>query len=224
MQARYPEAETIFQYVYVLLIKEVGDDASAATGTAFPHIEEAYHVFLCRMCACPDVCKGETFFSLSLLERRIVYIECFRNALHDILRRRTGGRPAMGGPAAPVFVVASVREPPELASATTPPASEDGSRRQASSFREAVACARDRSSSVAPSETPSKKSERSQGLGTSRSAPAAPPLPVVVTPAAEGSDSEEKCVAVSRSPCFFEDGEDDGRGSVGAPSTRRSSS
>jgi hypothetical protein len=200
LQAQYPEAATVFQYVYVLLIKEVGDDACSDTGPAFPSIEEAYHVYLCRLCACPDVAGGDRFFSLPLLERRVVYIDCFRNALHDVLRRRTGGRPAMAG-------VPSVAAPQLLASVpegSSSPVSEDAASPAPPppSFRSAVASARTRVS----------------GATSAPTAPAAPmPAP---------ADSEEKCVAVSRSPCFFEDGEDDGRSSVaasGAVSAKRSS-
>lgn len=130
MQAQYPESDTIFQYVYVLLIKEVGDDThSATTGTMFPSVEEAYHVFLCRLCASPDVCSnGEAFFLQPLLERRAVYIECFRNAMHDILRRRTGGRPALVTATQNGDTAAASREVDDTASHHT----------KASSFRDAV--------------------------------------------------------------------------------------
>jgi hypothetical protein len=192
LQAQYPEATTVFQYVYVLLIKEVGDDACSATGPTFPSLEEAYHVYLCRLCACPDVAGGDRFFSLPLLERRVVYIECFRNALHDVLRRRTGGRPAMAG--APAQPLASVPE------GSSSPASKDAASPAPPppSFRSAVASARTRVSGP-PSEA-----------GASATSAPVAPTPV-------NTDSEEKCVAVSRSPCFFEDGEDD------AASAKRSS-
>ena len=182
MQAQYPEADTVFQYVYILLIKEVGDDACSATGSAFPPIEEAYHVFLCRLCACPDVCGGETFFNLSLLERRIVYIECFRNALHDVLRRRTQGRPAMGGHIVPFSSqsaeVATVDSAPQqhVVDVGKKGGGSSASSSAVSSFREAVA-------SIRNSE----------------------PLKVTVV---DTSNNDDKCIEVSRSPCFFEDGED----------------
>jgi len=215
LQAQYPEADTVFQYVYVLLIKEVGDDATSATGPSFPSIEEAYHVYLCRLCACPDVAGGDAFFSLPLLERRIVYLDCFRNALHDVLRRRTGGRPAMTGP------VVGAAAPPRPPSS---PESEDGNSVRtrpprlppsASSFREAVASARVRPSAP-PSEAASKKSHVFA---------AGPSLDAEDKEDKGGKmDAEDKCVEVSRSPCFFEDGEDDGGNDERASSSARRSS
>lgn len=184
IQAQYPEADTVFQYVYILLIKEVGDDACSATGAAFPPIEEAYHVFLCRLCACPDVCAGEAFFNLSLLERRIVFIESFRNALHDVLRRRTQGRPAMGGPIVQVAEVATIDSTHHHQHVVDVGKKGGGSSRSSavSSFREAVASIRT-ADAVAAAEPPK--------------------VAVVDTP-----NDDDKCVEVSRSPCFYEDGED----------------
>lgn len=193
LQAQYPEANTIFQYVYVLLIKEVGDDASIATGPSFPALEEVYHVFLCRLCACPDVAIGERFFSMPLLERRVVYIDCFRNAFHDVLRRRTGGKPAMTGPVVPQVAPPLLSSDPgqeadEVSIAPLP--SKCGS---SSSFRQAVtSAAKEKKGS---SEAPLQNNSQCDGAGKE-----------------EEVGDEEKCVEVSRSPCFFDD--DDGNASA----------
>lgn len=92
-QSTYPETSTLFKYVYVLLLKEVGDDFDLAT-QRMPNLEECYHLFLCRVCSSSDVKRGASFFSQPLLQRKALYIECFRNAMHDVLRRRTLGRAA----------------------------------------------------------------------------------------------------------------------------------
>jgi hypothetical protein len=93
IEAQYPEARTIFLYVYILLVGEVGDDVTAAHADP-PTMEEVYHAFLRRVCVSPDVMLGMPFFHEPLAHRRVVFLDCFRNALHDILRRRTRGRPA----------------------------------------------------------------------------------------------------------------------------------
>lgn len=114
LEARYPEAVTIFQYVYVLLAKEVGDDPQSALTDAFPPLEEVYHIFLRRVCASPDVLAGASFFSEPMIQRRVVFLECFRNAMHDVLRRRTRGRPAAIVNLQPMPAPVLHRTPPSL--------------------------------------------------------------------------------------------------------------
>lgn len=174
IQAQYPEAETVFRYVYVLLIKEVGDDAVAATGPLFPTMEEAYHLFLCRLCSAPDVC--ESFFSQPLLQRRVVFMDCFRNALHDVLRKRTGGRPAMSS-------TTSAPPPPERSS---PEEADAASERSGGAAGSRQSVLREAMGAVAAAKTVVETEQEEEG------------------PAA--ADEADKCVRVSKAPCFFEEG------------------
>jgi hypothetical protein len=121
LEAQYPETRTIFHYVYILLIGEVGDDATIAQ-IDMPLLEEAYHVFLRRVCASSDVMKGRSFFQEPLLNRRVVFLDCFRNSIHDILRRRTRGRPA-ATPAAPAATPAATPAAAAAAPAAAAPTS-----------------------------------------------------------------------------------------------------
>ncbi len=93
LEARYPEAELLYQYCYLSLLADLGEndrdqgDLSVIISTMSP-LSKFYHLFLNRVCASPDVTRGRFFFDQPHAHRRVVFLECFRNALHDVVRQQ----------------------------------------------------------------------------------------------------------------------------------------
>ncbi len=101
LETRYPEAELLYQYCYLSLLADLGEndrgegDLSVIISTMSP-LSKFYHLFLNRVCASPDVTRGRFFFDQPHSQRRVIFLECFRNALHDVVRqqRRLGPQPS----------------------------------------------------------------------------------------------------------------------------------
>lgn len=86
MEAMYPEIKKLHQFVFVNIMSE----AAYATGMkslVIPSIVDVYHAFLKRMVSSLDVQRGMQFLDLPLSHRRVVFLDAFRNAYHDLARR-----------------------------------------------------------------------------------------------------------------------------------------
>ena len=86
MEAMYPEMKKLHQFVYVNVMSEAAY-ATCTRNLVVPSIVEVYHVFLKRLTASPDVQRGAHFLELPLSHRRVVFLDAFRNAYHDLARR-----------------------------------------------------------------------------------------------------------------------------------------
>jgi hypothetical protein len=87
LEARYPEIHALFIFVYLSLLETL---EAPMRDMEVPRVEDAYHGFMCRVAEAPDVVRGRFFFDLPHAHQRVTFVECFRNALHDIVRRRIG--------------------------------------------------------------------------------------------------------------------------------------
>ena len=83
MESLYPESSDLFVFTYLSLYTILQPDAA---NCKIPRFEDFFARFMKRVCESIDVQKGKHFLDQPLLQRRVVFIECFRNALHDILR------------------------------------------------------------------------------------------------------------------------------------------
>lgn len=91
MQARYPETEVLHRYVQISLLSEAAY-AQAMTTLVLPTVAETYHAFARRIAGHPDVRNGPSFLEQPLSARRVVFLDAFRNAMHDEARRYAGRR------------------------------------------------------------------------------------------------------------------------------------
>lgn len=105
LEARYSESELLYQYCYLSLMADLGEKGAGESDLqaiiqSMPPLSKFYHIFLNRVCASPDVMRGQFFFDQPYAARRAVFIECFRNALHDVVRQRDtaiASRPVLTG-------------------------------------------------------------------------------------------------------------------------------
>lgn len=89
MQARYPETDVLHRYVLVSLLSEAAY-AEAMTSLVLPTVVETYHAFARRVALHPDARQGLAFLDQPLAARRVVYLDAFRNAMHDQARHYAG--------------------------------------------------------------------------------------------------------------------------------------
>ena len=104
IEAAYPETRKLHQFVVVSVLSEAAY-ADKLAALHIPPVAETYHCFLKRMAASPDVQRGLSFFELTLCQRRVVFLEAFRNAFHDVAWRCVSASP-------PISVAAAARRPP----------------------------------------------------------------------------------------------------------------
>lgn len=93
IEAMYPETQKLHQFVVVSVLSEAVY-AEGMTSMHVPPVGETYHVFLKRVASSSDV-QRLSFFELTLCQRRVVFLEAFRNAFHDIARRCATMRPEL---------------------------------------------------------------------------------------------------------------------------------
>jgi len=86
MQARYPETDVLHRYVLVSLLSEAAY-AETMTSLVLPTIAETYHAFARRVAMHPDLKNGPAFLGQPLASRRVVFLDAFRNAMHDQAQR-----------------------------------------------------------------------------------------------------------------------------------------
>jgi len=86
IEAQYPETRKLHQFVFVSILSEAVYSNSMAN-LVIPSISETYHAFLKRIVNTSDVQRGTAFLEMPLCHRRVVFLEAFRNAYHDMARR-----------------------------------------------------------------------------------------------------------------------------------------
>ena len=84
INAKYPECEDLYQHTYLSLLSALIPDS---TVDFVPPMEDFYLAFMKRIVQAQDVKRGADFFLFPFAHRRFVYVECFRNSLHDVLRK-----------------------------------------------------------------------------------------------------------------------------------------
>lgn len=188
LEARYPEAELLYQYCYLSLLADLGEkgggeeDLNVIIAT-MPPLSKFYHLFLNRVCASPDVTRGRFFFDQPHAQRRVVFLECFRNALHDIVRQKRS----------PQAVVLSKSTTPRqegmmIAADDNRSVKSNSSNNKAPSsvFKAALVVAAEKNT---PPEDKANNSDSERQEDDED----------------DESSSDEKIVQVSASPCFFAD-------------------
>lgn len=90
LQTRYPEAQLLYQYCFLSLLADLGENTRQETLQeligSMPPLSKFYHTFLIRVCTSPDVMRGRFFLEQPQAHRRVIFLEAFRNALHDVVR------------------------------------------------------------------------------------------------------------------------------------------
>lgn len=86
IEAQYPETRKLHQFVFVSILSEAVYSNSMAN-LVIPSISETYHAFLKRLVNTSDVQRGTIFLEMPLCHRRVVFLEAFRNAYHDMARK-----------------------------------------------------------------------------------------------------------------------------------------
>lgn len=86
MEAMYPETSSLHRYVYVAVVSELAS-AHPIGGLVIPPLMECYHAFLKRLVASSDVARLTHFLESPMAHRRVVFLDAFRNAYHDLARR-----------------------------------------------------------------------------------------------------------------------------------------
>jgi len=97
IEAQYPEAQALHKYVVICALAEASSSQSVAN-LGIPPLAETYHAFLKRVVASPDVQRVPEFLDSPMLQRRVVFLDAFRNAFHDAARRSLCARRATEGP------------------------------------------------------------------------------------------------------------------------------
>lgn len=187
LEARYPEAELLYQYCYLSLLADLGEkgggeeDLNVIIAT-MPPLSKFYHLFLNRVCASPDVTRGRFFFDQPHAQRRVVFLECFRNALHDIVRQKRS----------PQAVVLSKSTPRQEGMSMMIAADDNRSVKSNSSNNKAPSSVFKAALVVAAEKNtpPEDKANNSDSEHQEDD---------------DESSSDEKIVQVSASPCFFAD-------------------
>jgi len=87
MEAQYPETRKLHQFVFVSILSEAAYSNVAVGNFTIPSVPETYHAFLRRIVSSHDVRKGVAFMDSPLFQKRVVFLDCFRNAYHDMARR-----------------------------------------------------------------------------------------------------------------------------------------
>lgn len=86
METHYPELQKLHQYVIVSILSEASY-ASSLSSLSIPPLEDAYHIFLKRLVSEADVQRGVAFLGMPLLYRKVVFVQAFRNAYHDLCQK-----------------------------------------------------------------------------------------------------------------------------------------
>jgi len=86
MEAMYPEIKKLHQFVFVNVMSEAAY-ATCMKSLVVPSLVDVYHAFLKRLVTSYDVQRGVQFLELPLSHRRVVFLDAFRNAYHDMARK-----------------------------------------------------------------------------------------------------------------------------------------
>jgi len=202
IEAQYPETRKLHQFVFVSVLSE----AVYSNGMAnlmIPSVSETYHAFLKRLVGNSDVQRGIQFLEMPLCHRRVVFLDAFRNAYHDMARKCASAQAeAMASQAvsqrtAPAASAASEglyqdRRTRQKAGSTSTATSSEESKPTKSRLRLAIEA--QAAAPVAP-ETPS--APRAASSSSEK-------RPAVVVDQPEG-EKDSKDVLLLDSPSFFEE-------------------
>jgi hypothetical protein len=84
MTASYPETHDLYRYTYLSLLSNINPELDRFY---VPALEDFHMAFIRRVCENDDVRRGTFFFALPFAHKRVLFVECFRNALHDMMRK-----------------------------------------------------------------------------------------------------------------------------------------
>ena len=85
MEHAYPEVGALHSFSYLFLLDKLFSDRDLhAIGV--PPMLEAYAAFMRRVAKHTDVRKGRAFLDAPCAARRVVFLECFRGAYHDLVQ------------------------------------------------------------------------------------------------------------------------------------------
>lgn len=93
IEAHYPELQKLHQFVFISVMNEAAY-ASAMENFSVPPVFDAYHGFLKRLVGETDVQRGGSFLDLPLIYRKVVFVQAFRNAYHDLAQKHYIAPPA----------------------------------------------------------------------------------------------------------------------------------
>lgn len=147
LEAKYPETRKLHQFVFINTLSEAAY-AQTIPSLVVPPMAETYHCFLKRVISSSDVQRGQSFFDAPLFQRRVVFLDAFRNAFHDVARRC-----ASAAEAAPPMVLP---RPQHSDGSRRSQSSEDESKPTRSRLAQAMAFAR------APASEPEAKAPEAQ--------------------------------------------------------------
>jgi len=201
IEAQYPETRKLHQFVFVSVLSE----AVYSNGMAnlmIPSVSETYHSFLKRLVGNSDVQRGVHFLEMPLCHRRVVFLDAFRNAYHDMARKCASAQAeSMASQAVSTRTASAAaaseglcqdRRPRQKAGSASTATSEE-SKPTKSRLQLAILEARETTTPVAPKTAASSSETR---------------LPAVVekTPSrAPEAEKDSKDVLLLDSPSFFEE-------------------
>ena len=86
IEAHYPEMQKLHQFVFISVISEAAY-ASTMEHFSVPPVVDVYHGFLRRLVGETDVQRGVSFLEQPLIYRKVVFVQAFRNAYHDLAQK-----------------------------------------------------------------------------------------------------------------------------------------
>jgi len=84
MLLAYPESMDLYKFAYLSLLADIQPHVKSVN---VPPLDSFYHIFMKRISTSDDMKSPIFFINLPFANKRYVYVESFRNALHDVLRR-----------------------------------------------------------------------------------------------------------------------------------------
>lgn len=125
IEAHYPEMQKLHQFVFISVISEAAY-TSTMEHFSVPPVVDVYHSFLRRLVGETDVQRGVSFLEQPLIYRKVVFVQAFRNAYHDLAQKHYVAPPSFKDTA---FSLRS-RKPGAAFAQGSPPAQEDDAQSQ----------------------------------------------------------------------------------------------
>ena len=95
IEAHYPELQKLHQFVLLSVLSESPLAPSSMESLSIPPVADAYHGFLKRLVCEADVQRGGAFLDLPLIYRKVVFVQAFRNAYHDLAQKYHSALPQL---------------------------------------------------------------------------------------------------------------------------------
>jgi hypothetical protein len=92
METLYPETKQLHNYVLVCILSNAAYAQDMKPPLVIPPVSETYHCFIKRLVAMPDVQQGRAFAQAPMSQKRVVFLDAFRNAFHDMATRAAGAQ------------------------------------------------------------------------------------------------------------------------------------